>query len=270
MICSSNESHSVDNVVLKTLMGDTIEVERNRIADTAKAYFDTPFDEDVYLLPLHPTHMMMLHVPLDTQLQTYVTFTHANTTENIISYTIRHRLLDLQGRVYADNTYCMGQQVEDDQFVWLNSENEEVHLSPAMPSVAALAGYMASHLHPDSNQYTRRAVEIEREFLAHRLSIEWNRWHIHQELQRMRLHANKFPLDVDTFYERMRQQPGFPPLLEWSNATNVPSLEEEESLPVFRHLVSEEDLSAVNAVLSFTAATTTRFVNDMQTQCRVQ
>lgn len=49
MSSSSADTGMVRKVILKSLIGDTIEVEGIQIADAAKAYFDTPFDEDAFI-----------------------------------------------------------------------------------------------------------------------------------------------------------------------------------------------------------------------------
>lgn len=105
----------------------------------------------------------MLHVPFHTQIQTYVTIKIV-----IDTFSILHRVLDLQGRVYAENMYRI-RKIDENKFVWLNEKDSvdgyggvvrygEVELSPVMPSFATLVNYMARHLQRDPN-VTPRAFE---------------------------------------------------------------------------------------------------------------
>lgn len=181
MSSSSTDTGIVKKVILNTLVGDMIEVEGNQIVDVAKAYFDTPFDEDVHFLSTNNinniSHILMIHVPFHTQIQTYVKIKQVKET----IYTIQHRVLDLQGRVYMENKYRI-RQMDKEKFVWLD---KEIEMSPVMPSFSSLVHYMAHHLQPDPNA-TPRMVELEKEFMTQRLEVDWNRFHNMQTLLRIR------------------------------------------------------------------------------------
>ncbi len=223
---SSSSTDIVRNVILTTLNGDKIEVEGTQIeiADTAKAYFDTPFDEDVHISPLSTSNMLlMVHIPFHTQIQTYVKIKKIMHTNTFVIY---HRILDLQGRVYSQNMYLIrkiGKQayefMNSCKLVWLNEEEAEI--SPVMSSFYSLANYMACHLERDPNT-TLRAFELAKEFITQRLEVDWNRTHLNQELLRMRL---------------IRASPWLSPSL-----THI-----DPKIPVFRHLPPSEDGSNVQS-----------------------
>jgi hypothetical protein len=217
---SSSSTDIVRNLILTTLNGDKIEVEGTQIeiADTAKAYFDTPFDEDVHISPLSTSNMLlMVHIPFHTQIQTYVKIKKIMHTNTFVIY---HRILDLQGRVYSQNMYLIrkiGKQayefMNSCKLVWLNEEEAEI--SPVMSSFSSLANYMACHLERDPNT-TLRAFELAKEFITQRLEVDWNRTHLNQELLRMRL---------------IRASPWLAPSL-----THI-----DPKIPVFRYLPPDEE-----------------------------
>ncbi len=195
MLHCSNEESDYQPVLLKTLSGDLIQADTQRMEKAAKEYFQTPYDEDIHYVSLpmvdETRMMLMMYVPFHTRVQTYIKIRSIESKTHEVMY----RILDPTGRVYLEKCYrikiiyspCTNvgaiapwSPARNKVFVWVNPQNTE--LSPVMSTIDSLADYLAAQrsLSPEPED-TAYAIAAEREFLTTRLKVEWKRYMMHHE-----------------------------------------------------------------------------------------
>lgn len=283
----SSEGVNFNKVTLQTLIGDVMEVEQYRMAEVGKAYFDTPFEEDIHFIPLDtPNQMMMVHIPFEAQ--TYIAIRQTDHSDHGFLFKVYYRVLDAEGRVYLENRYYIKKVVDidlncehmyrhisncilsdtDSSFVWVV---DKVESSPRLPTFAALADFIAAQTWVSNPSLTSRAIALEQEFLTNRLKIEWNRLKVNYELEEMYRSANETDLDMVTALEKIKEAPMFAnnPYLASIDFSNMISTTTPKNklLPVFRHLVSDDFKNDAAEVMSFSQKNIEDAMNQLENQC---
>ncbi len=161
------------NVYLNTLSGDTFEVTPDKFNEVAKTYFSPMFEDDVHFIQRDNDNYIMVHAPLETQ--TYINIVQDPFQRNLKQ--INCRVLDLKGAKILYSVYTIYQIKNND------TENfkriDDPRLSDESYTFRSLLDHIQEGL---AVRTTNRAYQYEKELLQHRLEVEWNRHHVHNEL----------------------------------------------------------------------------------------